>query len=200
VVRGRLASESAYDGPCRGAHKRPYRTCDATNGSACCYATRRSANARAHRVKVGRLGDRIPRMNVFLFMCDGHDGLLISRDDLPRLAMTRASQVPVGSGIDFARKAGHIACPRVPVFNFGTQEIQMAKIRTLILLGLAGAWALNQQKRRKVANQTKGSTHTLASLVGDRPKAHADQPVPTAENPFPKGNPTMVPTGVGPGG
>lgn len=76
----------------------------------------------------------------------------------------------------------------------------MAKIRNLILLGLVGAWAFNQQKRRKAESLAKGSSHTLASLVGNQPKSNADQTVPTAENPFPKSNPTMVPTGVGPGG
>ncbi|MGH6647951.1 hypothetical protein [Aquabacterium sp.] len=75
------------------------------------------------------------------------------------------------------------------------------KIKTLVLLGLVGAWALKNQQRRKAKEAgAQASPHTLASLVDDFPDGSQDQKVPTAENPFPKGNPTVIPTGAGPGG
>jgi len=79
--------------------------------------------------------------------------------------------------------------------------MRTSKIKILVLLGMAGAWALrNQQRRKAQVKEAQASPHSLASLVDGLPQGSQNQQVPSAENPFPKGNPTMLPTGVGPGG
>lgn len=79
--------------------------------------------------------------------------------------------------------------------------MRTSKIKTLVLLGLAGAWVIkNQQRRKAKIAETQASPHSLASLIDGLPEGSQYQKVPTAENPFPKGNPTMIPTGAGPGG
>ena len=73
-------------------------------------------------------------------------------------------------------------------------------IKYLVVLGLIGAWvARKQQRRGRIARAMEGGA-TLASLVPSTRAGAQQQRVPTAENPFPEGNPALVPTGPAPGG
>lgn len=86
-------------------------------------------------------------------------------------------------------------------FNHTGNNMSTSKIKVLVLLGLLGTWAVKNQKRRSLETKAAASDSTLASLVdGLPPGAGNVDDVPTAVNPFPKGNPTPLPTGAGPGG
>ncbi len=77
--------------------------------------------------------------------------------------------------------------------------MKTSKIKYLVLLGLLATWATRQKKRR--GSRMEAGERGLAPLVGDLPSeiTQGDE-VPSAVNPFPKGNPTPLPTGPEPGG
>lgn len=79
--------------------------------------------------------------------------------------------------------------------------MRSSKIKYLVLLGIAGLWAIQKQKKLKaITTESQDEPRTLASLVDELPPQNPPRQVPTAENPFPKSNPALVPTGAGPGG
>jgi hypothetical protein len=78
--------------------------------------------------------------------------------------------------------------------------MRASSIKYIIALGLIGTWVANKQKRRNLAAQAADGGHSLASLVKGELTGANDQPVPTPSNPYPRNNPTTVPTGPAPGG
>lgn len=75
------------------------------------------------------------------------------------------------------------------------------KIKYLVLLGLLATWAASKKKSRSL--KADGGQRGLAPLVEDDSPTQMfspDDEEPNAVNPFPKGNPTPLPTGPAPGG
>ncbi|RZI86152.1 MAG: hypothetical protein EOP38_02405 [Rubrivivax sp.] len=77
------------------------------------------------------------------------------------------------------------------------------KIKHLALLGLVGAGAMylaRERQRRQLGEAASGDqSHDMSSLVNS-PQADGFDTAPTAEDPYPPGNPSPLPTGAAPGG